>query len=258
MKTRLRRMALATLRTCGAFGLVIDSAWRRQRLLILCYHGIAIEDEDQWHPSLFLTPQVFERRLDILREGRYAVLPLGEALERLYRKDLPPRSVALTFDDGGYDFYKRAYPRLKQRGFPATVYLTTHYSESRLPVFHLICSYMLWKARNVGNVDLKEFGVEHPSGLSSAESREGAVRQIALWADRQNISGQEKDRIAANLAEHLGINYEELRGKRILQVMNPQEVGELAAQGIDFQLHTHRHRTPLDEELFRREIRDNR
>jgi hypothetical protein len=40
--------------------------------------------------------------------------------------------------------------------------------------------------------------------------------------------------------------------------MTPAERSELAGQGIDFQLHTHRHRTPLDEELFRKEIRDNR
>jgi peptidoglycan/xylan/chitin deacetylase (PgdA/CDA1 family) len=40
--------------------------------------------------------------------------------------------------------------------------------------------------------------------------------------------------------------------------MNRQEIQQLAESGVDFQLHTHRHRTPLDEELFRREIRDNR
>jgi peptidoglycan/xylan/chitin deacetylase (PgdA/CDA1 family) len=39
--------------------------------------------------------------------------------------------------------------------------------------------------------------------------------------------------------------------------MTPEEIAELSAKGIDFQLHTHRHRTPDDEELFRKEIRDN-
>jgi peptidoglycan/xylan/chitin deacetylase (PgdA/CDA1 family) len=32
----------------------------------------------------------------------------------------------------------------------------------------------------------------------------------------------------------------------------------LAADGADIQLHTHRHRAPLDRELFLREIADNR
>jgi len=40
--------------------------------------------------------------------------------------------------------------------------------------------------------------------------------------------------------------------------MRPHEIEHLAKEGVDFQLHTHRHRTPLDEGLFRKEIRDNR
>lgn len=260
MRKQLRRAALTTLKSCGAFSVIKESAWRRQRLLILCYHGIALEDEDQWRPFLFLSPQLLERRLEILQKGKYNVLPLAEALQRLYRKDLPPHSVALTFDDGTYDFYRQAFPCLKQHGFPVTVYLTTYYSELQRPVFSLICSYMLWKAkaRNLGGVDLREFGVEHPSALDSAENREAAVSQIVQWVDGQDISGEQKDQIAASLAQRLSIDYEELRGKRILQLMNRSEVAELAAQGVDFQLHTHRHRTPLNEELFRREIRDNR
>lgn len=263
MRRQLRRAALRTLKTCGAFGLVRDTGWRRQRLLILCYHGIAVEDEHEWKPLLFMSPQLLERRLDILQRGKYTVLPLGEGLERLYRNDLPPRSVALTFDDGGYDFYKQAHPRLQRRGLPATVYLTTYYSEHQLPVFHMMCSYLLWKARTAGTVnmrqfDLREYGVAQPVVINSSESREAAVTAITQWADQQKVSAQQKDQVAANLARRLGLDYEALRGKRMLQLMNQQEIAQLAAQGVDFQLHTHRHRTPLDEDLFRREIRDNR
>ncbi len=39
--------------------------------------------------------------------------------------------------------------------------------------------------------------------------------------------------------------------------MNPREAGELASAGVDLQMHTHRHRTPRDETLFRRELDDN-
>jgi peptidoglycan/xylan/chitin deacetylase (PgdA/CDA1 family) len=258
MRRQLRRAALATLKTCGAFSAIRESAWRRQRLLILCYHGVALDDEDQWRPHLYMSPQLLEQRLDILQRGKYSVLPLAEVLERLYRKDLPPRSVALTFDDGTYDFYSRAWPALKQHGFPVTVYLTTYYSEAQLPIFNLICSYILWKARNQGNLDLKEFGVRRPIAFDSSESRENAVNEIMLWVGKQNLSGQQKDRVAAQIAERLRIDYEDLRRRRILQLMNREEVSQLAAEGVDFQLHTHRHRTPQDEDLFRREIRDNR
>ncbi|HEY1658746.1 MAG TPA: polysaccharide deacetylase family protein [Candidatus Sulfotelmatobacter sp.] len=235
-----------------------NSGWRQRKLLILCYHGIALEDENQWRPFLYISPEHFERRLEILRNAGYAVLPLAQALEQLRRNDLPPRSVALTFDDGTYDFYKLAWPRLKQYGFPATVYLTTYYSELRRPIFSLICSYMLWKARGMRGLDLKEFGIDCQVVPASAEKREEMASQLMRWADGKDFHGEEKDEFAASLAQRLGIDYQKLRAKRILQLMSVDEVKQLAAEGVDFQLHTHRHRAPRTEELFRREIWDNR
>jgi peptidoglycan/xylan/chitin deacetylase (PgdA/CDA1 family) len=254
----LRHAVLTTLKRAGVFGLVESSEWRRQRLLILCYHGVSLEDEHEWWPALYVSPQHLERRLEILKKGNYALLPLGEALQRLYRNDLPPRSVAITFDDGNYDFYCQAYPRLKRRGFPATVYLSTYYSNCQLPVFKLIVLYMMWKARHRGTADLAEFGASRSVALASSEARQQAATKIVEWCESQNLSGQQKDKIAAALGRRLGIDYVELCGKRILHLMNREEVRQLHDEGVDFQLHTHRHRTPLNEELFRREIHDNR
>jgi peptidoglycan/xylan/chitin deacetylase (PgdA/CDA1 family) len=258
MRKFLRRVALTSLKGVGVFTALKNSSWRRQRLLILCYHGISLEDEHEWRPALFVSPQHFERRLSILEKEKYTVLPLGEAVERLYRNDLPPRSVAITFDDGTYDFYRLAYPRLKQYGFPSTVYLTTYYSNYERPVFNLICPYMVWKARGNGIVDLSAIGAGTSVALASTEAREKAAAEILHWVNRENMSGSQKDEVAAMLAKKLRIDYEALCAKRILQVMNRQEVKELADAGVDIQMHTHRHRTPVDEELFRREIRDNR
>ena len=258
LRGSLRRAALAVLKGCGAFHLVRDSEWRRQRLLILCYHGISLLDEHEWRPSLYLHPRQLERRLEILRMGKYAVLPLDEALERLYHKDLPPRSVVLTFDDGTYDFYRQAYPRLKRFGFPVTVYLTTYYSALPYPIFNLICSYMMWSVRGQGAVNLAEFGIRHPVELASEQKRQEAVNVIVQWADSQSINGEQKNGIATRLAGRLGIDYSELVGRRILHLMNSQEMKELSDAGVDIQLHTHRHRLPLSEDSFRNEIRENR
>ena len=258
MRRSIRRAALTVLKTAGAFHLVQGSDWRRQRLSILCYHGISLDDEHEWRPYLFIRPQQLERRLEILRRGGYAVLPLGEALERLYRNDLPERSVAVTFDDGTYDFYSQAYPRLKQAGFPVTVYLTTYYSQLELPVFSLICSYLMWKARGEGTVDLKELGVPQAVVLDSEEARQRALDELVAWADGQELSGTVKNEIVARLAQILKIDYRELVAKRMLQLMNQREVQELANDGVDFQLHTHRHRMPLNEEMLRKEIGENR
>jgi peptidoglycan/xylan/chitin deacetylase (PgdA/CDA1 family) len=40
--------------------------------------------------------------------------------------------------------------------------------------------------------------------------------------------------------------------------MTPDQVKDIHAGGISVELHTHRHRTPRDPQLFTREIRENR
>src|SRR5258708_24813496 len=97
MRKFLRRAVLGTLKTCGAFSFARESDWRRQRLLILCYHGISLEDEHQSRPALYISPQKLERRLEILRRGNSAVLPLADLLAILYRSHLPTRPAALPF-----------------------------------------------------------------------------------------------------------------------------------------------------------------
>lgn len=257
----LRNFKLATLRalkTSGIFDLVAASRWRQNRLLILCYHGTALEDEHQWRPALYVDPRVLEQRLEMLKQGGYAVLALGEGLQRLQAGTLPPRSVAITFDDGTYDFYSRAYPLLKQYGFPVTVYQTTYYMDHPQPVFSLICSYMLWKRRGVVIANGKELGLAGALDLRTEAARHRVVRGLIERAEREDMTGLQKDELAAQLAGLLEIDYEALVQKRILQIMNPQELQEIARDGVDIQLHTHRHRTPEDEAQFRREIRDNR
>jgi len=257
----LRKAKLATLgllRSVGCFELVANSRWRGQRLLILCYHGTSLHDEHEWRPRLYMSPQQLEQRLESIESLRCSVLSLGEALQRLQARDLPPRSVAITFDDGTYDFYKQAYPLLRRRGFPVTVYQTTYYSDYQAPVFNLICSYMLWKRRRDQLVAVPELGLQEPLDSRTEASRHRIVRTLIERSERENLTGAQKNQIAKQLAVALGIDYAALSASRILQLMNAQEVAEIARDGVDVQLHTHRHRTPDEEGLFRREIEDNR
>jgi peptidoglycan/xylan/chitin deacetylase (PgdA/CDA1 family) len=258
MLKSLKLVALGALRGSGIFSLVKNSRWRQQRLLILCYHGVSLEDEHEWRPYLYIHPQQLEQRLESLRQGNFSVLPLGEGLQRLRAGTLPPRSVAITFDDGTYDFYRHAYPLLKRFGFPATVYQTTYYTALELPVFNLMCSYLLWKRRYETIPNGESVGLPGPLDLGSDASRFAIVRRLIEAAERDNKSGQQKDEVVASLAALLQIDYRDLKAKRILQLMNGRELQEIAQNGIDLQLHTHRHRTPENETLFRKEIQDNR
>ncbi len=258
MLKKFKQAALQSLKATGVSTLVHNSRWRRQRLLILAYHGISLSDEHIWNGSQFISPDTFRSRLQLLKKSNCAVLPLDQAIERLYASDLPDRAVAITFDDGTSDFSRQAFPLLKEFDLPATLYLTTFYSHYQRPVFDLMCSYLLWKGRNA-TLDLQKLtGQDLRTKLTDNDAREAALSQIHVFARGQKLSADEKEEFAASLAAHLRVDYDALLEQRIMHNVTAAEVRQLALDGVDVQLHTHRHRTPKDRQLFLREIEDNR
>ena len=258
MLKKFKQATLRSLKTTGLSTLVHNSRWRRQRLLILAYHGISTHDEHLWNDSLYMAAESFRKRLELIKQSNCVVLPLGEALVRLYAEDLPDRSVAITFDDGTYDFYEQAFPLLQEFNFPVTLYLATFYSHFPKPIFDIMCSYLLWKGCT-GKFDLKQLGgPELKTELHTEAARDLALRAIHAYARERQPSPEEKEAFIVALAKQLDVDYDVLLKRRALQSVSPDEVRQMAAAGVDIQLHTHRHRTPKDRELFIREIEDNR
>jgi peptidoglycan/xylan/chitin deacetylase (PgdA/CDA1 family) len=247
---------LGAMKSVGAFSRSARSDARRAKLLILCYHGISIDDEHAWLPKLFITPQGFRERLQALRQIRANVLPLGEAIMRLHAGTLPDSSVVITFDDGFYDFFKFGVPLLREFQMAATLYLTTHYCDYRLPIVNLALDYILWKA-NQDAIALPEQDISEPLPIRSYRERQTVVWKILDWANQKDLKTVEKDAVARAIATTLKVDYNSLLERRMLQIMSPQEAKRTFESGVDLQLHTHRHRTPRDKTLFQCEIRDN-
>lgn len=67
----------------------------------------------------------FRSHMRWLRDSRYAVLPLNDAVEALRSGQLDRPTVAITFDDGFRNNVSVALPVLEEFGLPATIYLTT-------------------------------------------------------------------------------------------------------------------------------------
>jgi peptidoglycan/xylan/chitin deacetylase (PgdA/CDA1 family) len=194
-------------------------------------------------------------RFSLLRRAGCTVLPFAEALQRLQQRTLPPRSIALTFDDGTYDFYRQALPILGEFRFPATLYLTTSYCEYNRPVFDLMCGYLLWKGRDRS---LTLPGI-FPQPLElDGEGRTRTERALKAHVRRHSYSVGQKDNLLASIAAALDIDYKELCRTRKLHLVNLDEARELSAGGIDIQLHTHNHRISLRQERFTQELADNR
>lgn len=254
---QLRRGGLSALKAAGVFGLVRRSAWRDRRLLILCYHGISLFDEHEQDPTLYVRPALLAQRFEALRQGGYTVLPLDEALARLRAGTLPPRSVCITFDDGMYNFGAAALPLLERFGYPATVYVSTYYCIHDEPVFHPLCSYLLRRARGRVVDARARLGVRDVWDLRTNDGLLRAFWTVQHTVEQQGLDSAGKTAFGRRIAQVLGVDFEALMAHRLFHLLRPDDVTRLARRGVDFQLHTHRHRSPLDRELFLREIRDN-
>jgi peptidoglycan/xylan/chitin deacetylase (PgdA/CDA1 family) len=254
----IKEYALTLAEQARFFG-IANSTWRQNRLLILCYHGVSLLDEHEWHPQLYLRRDYFEHRLDMILDQGYQVLPLQEGLTRMHAGSLPKKSVVVTFDDGTVDFYRYIYPALQKRSIPATLYLTTYYAQHRYPVFDMMLSYLLWHGRSKTVHSLPVQPRQEP--VTIALDRAGRDEQhllIRQYCNHHQWNTEEKNGLAQTLAAEIGVDYAALLEQRVLQIMSPAEIADLDPQVVDLQLHTHRHRTPHDRELFIKEIDDNR
>lgn len=252
-------LAKAELLSLGdRFGLdkaILASSWRQQRLLILGYHGIAREDEHEWQPYLYVSRQQFLRRLEILQECQCAVLRLDEAIERLYAGALQPRAVVLTFNDGYLDFYQVAWPALKAFNYPAAVYLTTYYCRFNRPVFPLMCSYLLWKGVRQ---TLAWPEVTGPSIVITRQNLDAMRYRLECYCQEEGLTGTDKHELLRELAGRFGVDFGEMCRRRVLHLLDSNEVRQLHAEGVEFELHTHRERVYSDRASFLSEIEENR
>jgi peptidoglycan/xylan/chitin deacetylase (PgdA/CDA1 family) len=248
----LRLALLTTARALGVFGLC--RRLTRSPLRILCYHGFSSADEHLFRPQLFIRPDTFRARMAFLKSARYPVLDLGEALDKLRAGTLPPNAVAITIDDGFRNVLALAAGILAESSFPSTVYVTTYYMERNHPIFRLALQYLFWKSGRA-EADLEAAGLA-PEAQALGKSRANCWELI----EHCESAGSEDRRqeILRALGRQFGVDMQELATSSRLTLMDAREVAQLARFGMDVQLHTHRHRLPLDPEGLKREINENR
>lgn len=225
---------------------------------MLCYHGFAIGDEAQFRPGLFMEMQTFRCRIDYLLRKQVPVLPLGEAVQLLREGRLPANATVITIDDGFFGTLEAARTCLGAASLPATLYVTSYYAEKGTPVFRLAVQYMLWKTRedrfDVGRLGIGLSGVVRLVDSSAKMNLSNAVMQFG----EERLDEEGRGELARKLARELSVDYDELVASRRLSLMNSAELREIQELGVDVQLHTHRHRFPVDEALALREVHDNR
>ncbi|MEX2577133.1 MAG: polysaccharide deacetylase family protein [Halofilum sp. (in: g-proteobacteria)] len=185
------RRPLATISL--ALMLVVPAlAWAAApHAVVLTYHHVA-EDTP---PSTSITPDAFATQMDYLAEHDFNVLALDEIVARLREgRSLPPRTVALTFDDAYRSVYTEAFPQLRKRGWPFTVFVSTEYIDDGLS------NYASWD-------ELREMSAADATVGNHSRSHPHLVRRQFeededqwLGRVRQQITGAQ-ERLDAELAD---------------------------------------------------------
>lgn len=249
----MKQTILKLARLCGLFAL---SRWlTRGQLRILCYHGIWIGDAPHFGDCLFMRPDTFAARLDLLARAGYPVLGLADALERLDKGTLPDAAVVITIDDAWFGIAQHMLPALTQRRLPATLYVTTYYALAQRPVLNVLINFMVARARSLPPLGTLMPGTGHqPDPSQHAEyAAELAARVDAL--DTLDLRWEAVQRVAAQV----GVDLAAIDAGRWFHLMNEDELRAARAAGIDIQLHTHTHRMHgFDGERVRSEVERNR
>ena len=196
--------------------------------IILSYHGVTASPDDPH--GLFLDPKVFAQQMSHLRT-HYRPLSLTDLARHAQRGTLPPRAVALTFDDGYHDALTTVSPILLRNKIPATFFVTTsslaagqeHWWDLLARIFFASGLPSRELSLEIGS-DLRRFHLGTPADIeraywtlsgtltsSSLAERSEILRRLVLWSgvdskppDRRSMTTQEVKSLAARPGHVIG------------------------------------------------------
>lgn len=214
----------------------------RGRLSILIFHRVLTEP-DPLFPEVPCAVQ-FERHMRWVKAW-FNVLPLGEAIDRLYAGSIPSRALAITFDDGYADNEELAAPILKRLGMTATVFVSTGF----------LAGGCMWNDRVIEairtceapEIDLRPLGLARHT-LATITDRREAIS--ALLTGIKHFEPGRRLSLTEAVAAAAG-------GKPSpALMMQPSQVRSLRAMGMDVGAHTVTHPilTRLDAPSAREEL----
>jgi peptidoglycan/xylan/chitin deacetylase (PgdA/CDA1 family) len=259
-----RLVAQGLVRT-GGWGAVLRTWARRDSTIVLTYHRVL----DAWAPALdysqpgmVVTAPTFERQLAFLQQ-HFEIVPLGALLDEgdTGRPRRRPRCV-ITFDDGWRDNYDLAFPLLRERGIPATIFLTTDFIGTTRVFWHTELIYLLLHGTLARFLDSELALASFPKTVRNALRRCVGRSRLACAADAdtavETIKTSCDDGMIRDLLDRL-TRAADLRRPFLPErtfFLDWDQVREMAANGFEIGSHgcSHRIMTRISTHDARREL----
>ncbi len=126
---------------------------------ILMYHSVSPQAAPE--NLLAVKDTTFEKQMRFLREHRYNIVTLRELADIIRQKcKIPPRTIAVTFDDGYRDNYTCVFPIIKKYRIPITLFVITN--EIGRPQGDRVTWDEIKEMRASGLVDIGSHTLNHP------------------------------------------------------------------------------------------------
>ena len=115
-----------------------------------------------------VSPEDFERQMNFLKKRDYNVIGLKDLVDILEQeREIPQKTIVLTFDDGYSDNFIFAWPVLKRCNFPASIFLTTGWVGSFCPKknneqIRMLDWLQIDKMAKSGLIDFQPHTINHP------------------------------------------------------------------------------------------------
>lgn len=122
-------------------GLIYLYFVQKDKVAVLTFHNVVNGEVDL--NSVDISVEKFEKYIKYLHDHNYKTLTMDEFYEwKTNGKDIPRKSVLITFDDGWRNFYTEAMPILQKYDMKASVFVIWKYFENCTNEDIDMCAYM--------------------------------------------------------------------------------------------------------------------
>jgi peptidoglycan/xylan/chitin deacetylase (PgdA/CDA1 family) len=179
-----------------------------------------------------LTPQEFEQQIAYVCK-HFTVLTIDELIHNAKNNCTVPYSIALTFDDGHYDFYLHAWPILKKYKARANLYITTGFVEGTTWLWPDLLKYILLNSH-------VEFLTLPVIGQLSTDKQLHEINWQKAGDFLLAVNAKERDQLLISLAKEAGININK-SSEPPFQSVTWAQLQEMTRDGLQIGSHTVTH-----------------
>ena len=217
---------------------ILSNLRLKNKCIVLVYHRVVSPLREIYHvqDGMYVEPHVFKQHLDYLA-SHFNIISEKEFIDTLRKKKRFNKACLITFDDGWRDNFQYAFPLLKEKNIPATIFLATGLTGT---------SNWFWPEKIlyfVENINLKSLSKIEDKKIrklieayhKNNEKEESHLNKLIEYL--KSVPEEKLEYIIGNLSEMATKTISDER-----QVLDWDEIKEMMNYSISFGSHTVNHK----------------